>query len=437
MRNWQLTSWRMHDRSRPRSVDRRGLVADARRWQDFIALCDCGGRLAGTDSEARALGHVRAALDQVPGARVSSLNVPYRGWKALSASLEVAGRHFRVHPLVRTAATSAAGLTAEVVDLGRGTPEEFAAHAGDIKGRIVLVRHELMFAAGTIHRRRKVEMAQAGGAVGFLIASSQPGLLITGSSGRDGDAGLPSLAITAEAAAHLRRTAAGWPSATITIATHEQPRQPKPSWPRYQGQTNEWIVLSAHSTGTTSTKSAMDNASGVAAALSALRVLAPNVRSWRRGLRAMFFSVEEWALTGSAQYVASLSEAERSRIAMNVNLDSVAGSPHLTAMTSGFAGLEPFLLATAEANGQALRVVRPLMMNSDHGNFAQAGIPAFRLVAGYDDPNANLRFVLTEADMRDKVARSEVTHATLLAAAIVHGAANADAATAELWRRKD
>jgi hypothetical protein len=27
-----------------------------------------------------------------------------------------------------------------VVDLGRGTPEEFAEHAADIKGRIVLVR---------------------------------------------------------------------------------------------------------------------------------------------------------------------------------------------------------------------------------------------------------------------------------------------------------
>jgi aminopeptidase YwaD len=44
---------------------------------------------------------------------------------------------------------------AEVVDLGRGTPEEFAAQRAEIAGRFVLVRHELMFAAGTIHRRRK------------------------------------------------------------------------------------------------------------------------------------------------------------------------------------------------------------------------------------------------------------------------------------------
>ncbi|MFM9449645.1 hypothetical protein, partial [Streptomyces acidiscabies] len=63
------------------------------------------------------------------------------------------------------------------------------------------------------------------------------------------------------------------------------------------------------------------------------------------------------------------------------------------------------------------------MMNSDHGNFAMAGIPAFRLVAGYDDPAANLRFVLTEADTRDKVARADLREAALLAAAIVEAAA--------------
>ena len=108
----------------------------------------------------------------------------------------------------------------------------------------------------------------------------------------------------------------------------------------------------------------------------AARALAPHVRFFRRGLRLAFFSVEEWALTGSAQYVDSLSTAERQRIALNVNLDSVGGSPNLAALTSGFAQLEPFLLRLAEASGIPLRTVRPLMQNSDHANFALGGIPA-------------------------------------------------------------
>ena len=157
-------------------------------------------------------------------------------------------------------------------------------------------------------------------------------------------------------------------------------------------------------------------------------------RVFGAGVRLAFFSVEEWALTGSAQYVKSLDEAERRRIALNVNLDSVGGSADLAALTSGFAGLEPFLLRVADVAGIALRTVRPLMQNSDHANFALAGIPALRLVAGFDDPGANLRYVLTPADTRDKVAAGELTQSAILATAIVAAACNADAQEAARWR---
>ena len=124
------------------------------------------------------------------------------------------------------------------------------------------------------------------------------------------------------------------------------------------------------------------------------------------------------------------------KIALNVNLDSVGGSPNLAALSSGYAGVEPFLLRVAAANGQSLRTVRPLMTNSDHANFAQGGIPAMRLVAGFDDPNAHLRVVLTPADTRDKVAQSELRQATLFTAALVAAACNADPAEAARWRMR-
>jgi Zn-dependent M28 family amino/carboxypeptidase len=279
-------------------------------------------------------------------------------------------------------------------------------------------------------------MARQAGAVAFLIAGPVPGALVAGSSGRDGaDAdGIPAAGIAPETAARLARTHEGWPHVTLTIDTEEQSAQTQTLLFDLPGRTDQWVVLSAHVDGHDLAESAMDNASGVAAALAVTRALAPLVGTFRRGIRLALFSVEEWALTGSAQYVRNLSEAERTAIAVNVNLDSVAGSPRLTAMTSGFASLEPFLLGAAHANGQALRCVRPLMMNSDHGNFAMAGIPAFRLVAGYDDPAANLRFVLTPADTRDKVTRSELSAAAELAAAIVAAACEADDAEARAWR---
>jgi len=419
------------------SIDFRGqIAADLELFRDFEALCAFGGRLAGTSSEAQAMDYVATRGSEATGIKCRSLPVPYTGWRSLHAELTLPdGTKARCHPLVRSVPTPEGGLSAEVVDLGRGTPEEFEAHRADIAGRIVLVRHELMFVAGTIHRRRKYDLARAAGAVGFLIAGSVPSGLVAGSSGRgEGDPGIPAAGISPETAARLGRTAAGWPRMTLRIDTIEKPAETRTLLFDMPGETDEWVVLSAHVDGHDINESAMDNASGVATALSVARALAPLVAGWRRSIRLAFFSVEEWALTGSARYVASLSEAERAKIAVNVNLDSVAGSSRLTALTSGFSGLEPFLLSVAEAVGQDLRCVRPLLTNSDHANFALARIPAFRLVAGYDDPASHLRFVLTPGDTRDKVAKAELTSAAQLAASITAAACRVEAVEVRGWR---
>jgi len=414
------------------------LAADPDLWRDFNDICDTGGRLAGTESEKKAFALLRERVKAAsPANSGRSIPVPYGGWRARKATLKLAdGTMAKCHPLVRSIATAREGLTAEVIDLGRGTPDEFAEHAREIKGRIVLARHELMFAAGTIHRRRKYDMAREHGAVGFLIAGPQPGHVVTGSSGRMGGDGIPGLGIPPEVAARLARTAAGWPSVTMTIETEEGPAETETLMYDYPGATDEWVVLSAHVDGHDLAESAMDNGTGLASVLAVTRALSPHVSKYRRGLRVMFFSVEEWALTGSAQYVQSLDEVARGKIALNVNLDSVAGSTNLAALTSGYGGVEPFLLKVAEENGQSVRTVRPLMTNSDHANFAQGGIPAIRLVAGFDDPTAHLHKVLTPADTRDKVAQGELRQATLLTAAFVAAACNADPLEVAKWRAR-
>lgn len=411
------------------------MSGDAEMMADFAALCGFGGRLAGTGSEQRALDYVAARGASALGWPVTTLPVPYGGWRAARAELHLGDEVLACHPLVRSMATGPDGLAAEVVDLGRGTPEEFEAHHADIAGRMVLVRHELMFAAGTVHRRRKYDMARAAGAVAFLIAAPVAEGLVAGSSGRgSAEAGIPAAGISQDAAARLARTAAGWPCATLVIETEEQPAETRTLLFDLPGQTEEVVVLSAHVDGHDLSESAMDNATGVAVALAAARALAPQVAGWRRGLRLAFFSVEEWALTGSARYVEGLSVQERAAIALDVNLDTVGGGARLSALTSGFAGLEPFLLQVAEGAGVPLRCVRPFLVNSDHANFANAGIPAFRLVAGYDDPAANVRLVLTPADTQDKVTAAELEQAKALTCAIIAAACQADAATAAQWR---
>src|ERR1700737_4543077 len=418
----------------PDPMGRIGAEPDLTR--DFETLCSFGGRLTGTESERLAMDFVGERGARARAVSCQPLPVNYGGWRSLRAELRLAdGSRAACHPLVRSVATPSEGLTAEVVDLGRGTAEEFAAHWAETAGRFVLVRHELMFAAGTIHRRRKYEMAREDGAVGFLIGGPLLGGLVAGSSGRDkGADGIPAAGIAPETAARLERTGSGWARATLLLDTEEQDAETRTILFDMPGREDEWVVLSAHVDGHDLSESAIDNASGVAAALAVVRALAPQVANWRRGLRLAFFSAEEWGLAGSARYVAQLSERERSSIALNINLDSVAGGTRLAALTSAFAALEPFLLSVADANGHSLRCVRPLMTNSDHANFARAGIPAFRVVAGYDDPAALVRLVLTAADTRDKVARTELATAAQLAACLTAAACQADKLTAANWR---
>lgn len=65
-------------------------------------------------------------------------------------------------------------------------------------------------------------------------------------------------------------------------------------------------------------------------------LLSPHLKDCERGLRLCIFSAEEWALAGSKLYLDRMSQTERARMQMNINLDTVAGDDHLTALTSDF-----------------------------------------------------------------------------------------------------
>lgn len=406
-----------------------------RMQHDLKSICACGGRLCGTESERTATALLKKIGCDATGVEPRVETVPYPGWRCLQAILiDADGIRQPCHPLVRTVATPADGLEAEVIDLGRGTPDEFNAHRDEIAGRIALVRHELMFAPATIHRRVKYRMALDAGAVGFLIAGPVAGSLVAGSSGRSQEPGIPAVGIAPETAVKLAKTSRGFPRARLKISTEEDLASAENLFFDLPGQGDGWIVLSAHIDGHELGESASDNASGLVVALEVARQLRAEMAQQNRGLRLAFFNVEEWALTGSAAHVAGLTAADRRAIALNVNLDSVVGGARLTALTSGYAGIEPLLLRCSESTGVPLGLYRPLQQNSDHANFAKAGVPAFRLVAGFGDPIAANAGVLTAADTYRNVRPDELLRAAHLTKAIVSAALQATAEEVASWR---
>ena len=406
-------------------------VPDPLPWSDFQALCDLGGRLAGSPSEAAALAWARGRLAAIPGATVREHPVDYPGWRCRNTQLidARAGAALRCTPLLGTAATS--GLVAEVLDLGLGRPEDFARHAGDLPGRVVLVRHEYPFAAGHVHRRVKLALAQQAGAAGFLIAHPERGVgPVSGSSGRNGGAGIPALGIDAAAADALRPSRDGdLCRVRMTIDGEDVAAQTRMLVLDLPGRGPDWIVVSAHLDGHPHGESAIDNATGVVVALALARALAPRIADCPRGLRVCLTSAEEWGLVGSRLWLERMEAEERRRMRLDINLDSVGGAAHLTALTSGFANLDAWIRATAARAGLPVATHLPLMANSDHANFAAHGIPAVRLIAGFGDPDSNLRLLLTAADTRDKVRPDELDRALRLAGTLAWHALIADDAT--------
>src|SRR5579871_6480877 len=311
----------------------------ARLWADFVALCDCGGRRAGSTGEQKALALVKAWLAEIGVAR--SLPVRYAGWRLNEASLVLEdGARLACVPLLGSQSSAPQGLRAEVRDLGRGRLEDFERCAAAIPGRIVLVRHEYPFSAAHVHRRRKLAWAMERGAAGFIIANPDPaGAAVSGSSGRGGNAGIPAAGTDCASAARL--CAAG--AAVLTISGEDHDAETSVLTVDLPGREPRWVVLSAHVDGHALAESAMDNASGVATALAVARACAPRVAQCARGLRVCIFSAEEWALAGSKQYLDAMPRGDRAAIALNINLDTVGGDSHLTALTSEFRELEGFV----------------------------------------------------------------------------------------------
>ena len=403
-------------------------AADAELWKDFLRLCNLGGRLAGTASESAALEFARARLAAIDarGTRVDP--VTYAGWRAGEAKLTLLEGNVALacKALLGSASTPADGVIAEVLDLGRGTSEQFEHNTREIAGSIVLVRHEYPFSAGHIHRRRKYGWALERGAAGFIIANPWPGSgTVSGSSGRAGQTGISAVATDCESAARLAARGPRLPRVRLHVAGEDFQAQTGVAVLELPGRGSSWVALSAHLDGHDLAESALDNASGVAVALAVARTLAPHVARLPRGLKVCLFSAEEWALAGSRAYLERMSDAERSAIVLNVNLDTVAGDVRLTALTSEFPALDAYVQHAAASVGLTVGTYRSMMPNSDHFNFARHGIPALRLVAGFERPESNVRHILTAADTRDKVAPGELRSAALLAGALAWNALNA------------
>ena len=392
----------------------------------FNRLCDFGGRLCGTDSEKSALNYVSDYLSSLNGGIIKFHPVEYDGWECIDSCILISGHEFEAVPLPGCSSLPVNGVNLNVVDAGRGTPDELKRLSNEIAGRAVLVTHEYMFAADHVHRSRKLEMAASLGAAVFLIANPwEDSGMVSG----DGSPLMSGFGVSKKTADALREAADQSSKVHFKLDCHSQVSTTQtidwflPSNDQLRVNDDKEIIICAHIDGHALSESAMDNASGVAVALALASQLSKK-KSYSFGIRILIFSAEERGLIGSEKYVATLSNTEKKNIIGVLNLDCVAGNKKLCAMTSGFDFLNAIVSESSNKTGIDVEIFEPLVPNSDHYNFAVQGIPSLRLIAGFGEQDSKLRDVLTSADKRNLVDLQELDNACRVVESLIDSMGN-------------
>ncbi len=366
-----------------------------------IASANGGNRAAGTPGYDRSAEYVSEQLAKAGyQVRLEEFEFPFFEERSPAVLVVNAADGSQQPPptgAVRTLANSGSGdvtarLRAVSLKLGAEPPAASASgcEGGDFKdferGAVALIRR------GTCQFQTKVENAVAAGAVGVIIMnegtdgrkdafSGQLTKLVQvpvvgipyalGSTlGAEAQAGGVTVHLAVDAVAGKR------PSRNVVAET-------------FGGADGAWIVVGAHLDSVPEGPGINDNGSGTAAALEAALQLVQEPAQARRHLRFAFWGAEERGLIGSRHHVDALSEEERRRIALYINLDMV-GSPNFTRYVQGPAATDdgPAAVARrelmAEFRGRGLNIEERTgtRFGSDDSSFSQKDIPTVGLYTG-------------------------------------------------------
>ena len=182
---------------------------------------------------------------------------------------------------------------------------------------------------------------------------------------------LPGVNINAKSAIELVRS--GAQSARIVLEQEEFTGQSHNVVCELPGETDEWIVLTAHYDSRPLSTGAYDNMSGCIGLLGVAEAFAG--KPLRRGLRLIFCGSEERGLLGSKAYCAAHEEA-LAKIALDVNLDMIGSiMGPFNAICTSEERLMHFIEYLASLSGFSLKA-RLDVYSSDSTPFADKGVPA-------------------------------------------------------------
>jgi carboxypeptidase Q len=395
-----------------------------------------GGRVTGSPAMARAVAwgveaFRRSGVDDV---HTEKYSIPV-SWSEGATRLDILSlARFPVH-LVSVGwspATPAAGIEADLVDLGEGTEADFARAGAAAKGAIVLIHsgvlrtwddlfNEYLRAPGTIERAVK-----SGAAAILWMSTREHGLLYRHQNSLTGEIDrLPQAIVAREDAERLARFAAAGEKVRVRLAMPNRiggPTEQENVVAEIRGREkpDEFVILGAHLDSWELGTGALDNGCNAALVIEAARAIAASGVKPRRSIRFILFTGEEQGMLGSWAY-ARAHRAELDRAIAVVIFDEGIG--RVTGYSLGGrrdieAGLRE-VLKPVEDRGVAQHTY-DAPLGTDNFDFLVEGVPT--LIANQEEANYIVNYHAA-SDTFDKVDIRELKLHAALAAVTVYGIA--------------
>lgn len=448
-------------------------AALGRAWTDdeparFLAeLTGLPDRMGGSPGEREAAGIVADAFRDAGLADVETRGFDAAAWERGETTLAIEGTG-RSPPAIALPYSPAGTVTAPVVDVGYGTPDEIA--AADVDGAVVVASTTTPAGSRFLHRMEKYGTAVEAGAAGFLFANHVRGQLPPTGSLRFGEeASVPAAGVSYETGERLRALADpersvssederphvghrggaaardgteagtgtdragsdgdGAPTrVTLDVDATTTPGESQNVLGRLGPESDRAVLAVAHYDAHDVAEGALDNGCGIATLVTAARVLASADTELDREVRFAAVGCEEVGLLGAEALADRL---DLDGVAGVCNVDGAGRFRNLVAMTHTSEATADVAREVTATTGHPVDVVPEPHPFSDQWPFVRRGVPALQLHSRADDPAAatgegadggvggGRGWGHTEADTLDKVDTRNVREHGMLAAVAI------------------
>jgi hypothetical protein len=393
-------------------------------------LCrEIGPRPPASEAMRAAQRLIADGLASIGASNVGTEPVNVFAWTDRPASLAVdlPGGRSTSYPVYQHVHTASGEVAGELVDVGFASAAELDAAAGPPArpGAIALSHTYDRPGAGgayvTIQQKFSAiwERGFAGIVARGLPGTGLPQIELVGVSS---DAPVPVVGVSAEVGDELAAaTRTGRVGARITtggVSRHDRCANLVATLgPADAGNA---ILLSAHLDTFDNNPGALDNLTGVLTLIEIVRAVAPHQSAFRRPLRLVIFTGEEYGFIGSKAYV-KRHHAALDELALVFNMDTLFPATAAGIAVMGSPPLRDYFERHARLAGLDVDVRDLFCMSSDYLPFVLAGVPAARPAQWYGEfpPQSHTTADVPERLPIEWIVRNALVHGTLLLRALL------------------